>query len=146
MVKERPKVGVGVGVLHEGKVLLGKRSGSHGSGQWAFPGGHLEFGETVEECARRELFEETGLRATSLILGPWLNDVMEGDKHYITLIVFVDAFEGLVELKEPQKCLGWQWYAWQDFPEPLFPVVRSLIAKVGLDHLQRLSSVDTFRS
>ena len=58
---------------------------------WACPGGHLEFGESVEECASRELLEETGL-TTSLRLGPWVNDVMEGDKHYITLFVFVRCF------------------------------------------------------
>lgn len=57
-------VGVGVAVIicRQGKVLVGRRKGSHGGGAWAVPGGSLEFGETVEECARREVLEETGLR------------------------------------------------------------------------------------
>ena len=59
---DRPKVGVGVAVFQEGRILLGKRKGAHGDGEWGFPGGHLELGETVEECARRELFEETGMQ------------------------------------------------------------------------------------
>ena len=60
---QQPTVGIGVGVIvvHEGKVLLGLRTGSHGANTWAFPAGHLEFQETVEECALRELKEQTGL-------------------------------------------------------------------------------------
>lgn len=58
---ERPKVGVGVIVLKEKKLLLGQRKGSHSQGEWAPPGGHLEFGEEVAACAKRELLEETGL-------------------------------------------------------------------------------------
>ena len=131
----RPHVGVGVAVIKERRILLGKRRGAHGAGAWAFAGGHLEFGESVEECARRELLEETGLLATDLYLGPWVNDVMEGDKHYLTVFVFVTAFEGQVELKEPHKCEIWDWFEWQSLPNPLFPPVKSLIEKVGVTEL-----------
>jgi 8-oxo-dGTP diphosphatase len=43
----RPKVGVGVMVLKNGKVLIGKRKGAHGAGEWAWPGGHLEYMESL---------------------------------------------------------------------------------------------------
>ncbi len=59
-----PRPGVGIGVLiqnSKGEILLGLRQGSHGEGEWCFPGGHLEFGETVFETAKREVSEETGL-------------------------------------------------------------------------------------
>lgn len=57
-----PRVGVAVFVLNEkGHVLIGKRTGSHGAGTLALPGGHLELHESFQECAARETFEETGL-------------------------------------------------------------------------------------
>ncbi len=137
MEKIRPKVGVGVGVLYNGQVLLGRRKGSHGAGQWSFPGGHLEYGESVEECARRELLEETGMRALSIKLGTWTSDVIERNKHYITLFAFVDRFEGEPQLLEPDKCEGWYWFSWDELPDPLFPPLPSLIEKAGLAELKK---------
>src|ERR1700722_4688019 len=96
----RPRVGGGVFVFKDGKTLLGKRKGSHGASQWAPPGGHLEFGEEVEECATRELAEETGLKASSVKMAFWTNDMMDQNKHYVTLCTIVDQFEGEPQLLE----------------------------------------------
>lgn len=138
--KQRPRVGVGVVVVKEGKVLLGKRKGAHGAGTWSIAGGHLEYGESLEKCATRELAEETGLKALSIQLGPWTNDVIDEDRHYISLFVFVDQFEGEPQLLEPEKCEGWEWFDWNNLPSPIFLTVRSLIHKMGIDRLKRISS------
>ncbi|MES2121577.1 MAG: NUDIX hydrolase [Chlamydiota bacterium] len=140
--KKRPRIGVAVLVMQEGKVLLGKRMGSHGEGDWACPGGHLEFGESVEQCAMRELAEETGLTAQSIRLGPWTNDVFEERKHYITFFVFVDRFAGDLQLLEPHKCQSWEWFSWNELPSPLFLPIRSLIQKVGHEKLNE--SIEAF--
>jgi 8-oxo-dGTP diphosphatase len=47
-MEKRPLIGVSVIIIKDNQVLLGKRKNSHGSGTWAFPGGHLEFNETIE--------------------------------------------------------------------------------------------------
>ena len=58
---KRPSVGVGVIIRNGDHLLLMKRQNSHGDGTWSMPGGHLEYGESPQECAIREAEEEVGL-------------------------------------------------------------------------------------
>ena len=55
-------------LFKEEHLLLGQRNMTHGSQTWGPPGGHLEFGESFEECAIREVKEETGLTVVCLNL------------------------------------------------------------------------------
>jgi 8-oxo-dGTP diphosphatase len=127
---KRPQVGVGVILHDQGRVLLGLRQNSHGTGTWCFPGGHLEFGESILECAQRELTEETGLTSSSLVCGPVTNDIFESEeKHYITLFVLAKYSGGEVQLCEPEKCLEWRWYNWSELPSPLFLPIQNLIGQ-----------------
>ncbi|MGA8180216.1 MAG: NUDIX hydrolase [Desulfobacterales bacterium] len=124
----KPKVGVAVIVINDSRVLLGKRVNSHGSGTWQFPGGHLEFGEPIEDCAKRELYEETGLTIRNIRLGPYTNDIFESEqKHYITLFVIADYDSGVLTVKEPEKCEKWDWFKWLQLPEPKFLPIQNLI-------------------
>ena len=125
---KRPKVGVGVIVCKDGKVLFGKRKGSHGSETWSLPGGHLEFSEEIFDCAQREVLEETGIEIKNLKLGPYTNDFFQKeDKHYITLYVIADYASGTVEIKEPNKCEEWRWVNWTELPTPLFTPIQNLL-------------------
>lgn len=111
MEDQRPKVGVGVIVRKDGKVLLGKRKNVHGNGTWCFPGGHLEFFEGVESCAEREVMEETGIKIKNVKPSIYTDDIFEKEgKHYITAFVTADWESGEVELKEPEKCEQWGWF------------------------------------
>lgn len=126
-MENRPKVGVGVVVRKDNKVLLGQRKNSHGEGSWCFPGGHLEFGESWEQCAKREVEEETGLKIKNVHLGKVTNDIFETEnKHYITLIMVADYDEGETEVKEIEKCERWEWFEWNHLPTPLFIPIQNL--------------------
>ena len=120
-----PQVGVGVLIVQNGRVLLGKRKGAHGAGTWSAPGGHLEFGESIDACARREVLEETGLEIHDLQYGPFTNNVFENDKkHYVTVFVLAKSANGEAQVLEPDKCEGWAWF--EALPEPLFPPLETL--------------------
>ncbi len=127
-MKREVRVGVGVIIRKQGKVLFGLRQGSHGTGQWSLPGGHVEFGETPEQTAQREVMEETGLTITQCHTVASTNDIFtDEDKHYVTLFVLADYQAGDVVTLEPEKCLRWEWFAWDKIPEPRFLPLRHLL-------------------
>lgn len=113
------KVGVNAILIKDNKVLLGKRLGSSGVGQWGFPGGHLEYKELMIEGVKRELREETGLEATDLQFLQLVNDPTEHD-HYIQVNFVVTNWTGTIEVKEPDRCEAWGWFDLDNLPENIF--------------------------
>lgn len=63
-MQQVPRIGALAVVVDQGHVLLVQRSKAPDAGLWGFPGGHVEWGETVLQAAARELMEETGIEAT----------------------------------------------------------------------------------
>ncbi|KAK5077378.1 hypothetical protein LTR70_009795 [Exophiala xenobiotica] len=113
-----PHVGIGAFVLNsKNEFLFGKRKGSHGQGTWALPGGHLELHESFEECAKREVLEETGLHITDVqYLTSTNSPRIDGTKHYVTIFMLSRLVneESQPELLEPDKCEGWEWISWNE--------------------------------
>ncbi|KAI7838259.1 hypothetical protein COHA_007948 [Chlorella ohadii] len=130
---ERPLVGVGVLVFKEGtqQCLVGQRKGSHGGGEWALPGGHLEHGESFEECAAREVLEEAGLQLAAPQFAYAVNSVFPSGAHYVTVFVRAEVPADAQPLNcEPHKCEGWEWVEYDSIPEqcqPLFMPLAKLL-------------------
>lgn len=117
----RPQVGVGVFVVKDGKFLMGQRRGSHGEGTWSVPGGHLEFGESPETTASREVFEETGLKIANIAFLAMTNDIFRQEqKHYVTLWMQSDWESGDPMITEPDKFIDQGWFDLETLPSPLF--------------------------
>jgi 8-oxo-dGTP diphosphatase len=123
-----PKVGIGVLIVKNGKVLFGKRKNAHGKGSWCLPGGHLEFNESWEECAIRETLEETGLKIKNIHFVTATNDIFSVEKkHYVTIFMKADYESGELKIMEPEKCEQWEWFDWNNPPQPLFIPQQNLI-------------------
>lgn len=126
---DRPGVGVAAIIVQNTKVLLGLRRGAHGAGDWGFPGGHIEFGESFEEAVRREVREETGLTVQGIEPAAFTNDIFEHEgKHYITLFFRTEVGPGEPQVREPERCVQWAWFAWDSLLPNLFLAVRNLVA------------------
>jgi len=115
----RPLVGVGVVFIRDGKVFLAKRRGAHGEDTWASAGGHLEIGETLEDCARREAMEELGVTVGELRY-LCLSNIIAYGKHYVDIEFLGDIGGQEPELVEPEGFSESGWFPLESLPEPLF--------------------------
>jgi 8-oxo-dGTP diphosphatase len=123
-----PRVGVGIVVRRERELLLVRRAGTHGSGAWSTPGGHLDFGEDPATCAAREAAEETGVAIGAARLIGVTNDMFEKEEeHYITL-----WFEAEHQSGDPAALADYEldavgWFREDALPETLFLPLRNLL-------------------
>ncbi len=127
--------GFGVMVLRDGKVLLGQRhvdpekadSLMNGEGTWTMPGGKLDFGESFEGGAVRELREETGIvvQESDLEVISLSNDIVP-TAHFVTIGLLCkfepggDIYEQEPQVMEPDEITQWKWFPLDELPTPLF--------------------------
>lgn len=139
LIGHRPILMVGAAVLvineHE-QLLLMKRSDS---GCWGPPGGAVEPGEYVEEAARREALEETGLQIDEMTLfgvfsGPELYYVYpNGDEVYnVTIIYLSRDFSGQPVIDHEHT--DWRWFASDEIPENISPPILPVIEQYKRTH------------
>lgn len=135
-MEEKKKVGGGFGVmiLKDGKVLLGRRhcdpekasSLLNGAGTWTMPGGKLNFRETFEQGAKREVLEETKITLNKVKV-ICVNQDMVATAHFITIGLLADDFSGEAKVMEPDEITEWHWFALDDLPTPLYPPSAKII-------------------
>jgi 8-oxo-dGTP diphosphatase len=126
---DRPQVGIAVIVEKDGNVLLLRRQGSHGEGTWAPPGGHLEFGESLEECAVRETLEETGVVIGDVRFLAVTNDLfLSEQRHYLTVWVEATYQSGDAHAAYPDKVAEVAWVVWDALPDQLFLPFQNLLS------------------
>ena len=127
-LRPRPLVGVGVALVRAGCVFLARRRRGHGAGAWASAGGHLEYGETPEQCARREAWEELGVRVGGLRI-ICVSNIRHYDRHYLDLEFLADIGDQQPRPQADDGELGeYGWFPLTAPPQPLFEPMRLAIA------------------
>jgi len=119
-------VGIGVMILKEGRVLLGKRnidpeltsSELKGAGTWTMPGDKLHFNETFETAAFREVLEETGIKLEKAEV-ICINEDQVENAHFITLGLLAETNQE-PKILEPDEITEWRWFNLENLPSPLY--------------------------
>lgn len=114
------KVGIGILIVKDEKILLHQRKSTHGDGEYETPGGHLEYMESFEECARRETREECGIEIENIRVLYVANLNQFDPKHYIHIELSADWKSGIPQNLEPEKGSDWEWYDLENLSSPLF--------------------------
>jgi len=132
-------VGAGVLIYEDGKLLLQRRKDNR---RWAIHGGNVDIGEIVEDAAKRELQEETGLIANELKLfgvfsgGNMMYTYPNGDEVYIVGVVYTcNDFSGEL-LPQADEVLELKWFDIDDLPEDISPIDTEAI-KAFVEHMQK---------
>jgi 8-oxo-dGTP diphosphatase len=138
---DRPKIGVGIFLIKDDRqLLLGKRKGSHGEGEYALPGGHMEGMESFEDCVLRELHEEAGpsVKVKNIRFLCVTNLRKYKPKHYVDIGMLAEWVSGEPEVMEPEKNEAWAWYDIDKLPEPLFGCTLNYLEsfKTGKDYFK----------
>jgi len=129
------KVGIGVMIIDDNKILLGHRSatrkdtgGIFEPDTWTLPGGKQEYEETVYETAIREVKEETNLKIKNPIVFS-VSDDFQSDRHFVTIEMIAKEYSGKLKIMEPTKEDDWQWFDLNDLPDNIYSPSRVFIEK-----------------
>jgi len=115
-------------VNDEGKVLLGLKKKGFNANSWIFPGGQMDFGETVAQCGRREVWEETALQVTIEGMIDVVSET-QGEKH-VVFINLLASGKGQPVVTEPKEMIEWNWFYQNELPDNTTFSVRKAIGKI----------------
>jgi mutator protein MutT len=131
-------IGVGVGAIivdDQGRLFLARRGpkAKNERGLWEFPGGSVEFGETLAAALQREMQEEYGIQ---IIVGELLDVVdhilTEEGQHWISPTFICAITGGQPRIIEPEKCTEIGWFFPDQVPDNLTQITR-----INLEHYRQ---------
>jgi 8-oxo-dGTP diphosphatase len=126
MKKGADYIGVSSGAMvfnEKGELFLAKRGkkARNERGCWETPGGGVEFGETLEQCARREMLEEYGVEIEIFEQFPAADHLIPAEKQHWVATTFLARMKpgSVPEILEPEKCDDIGWFPLDKLPMPL---------------------------
>jgi mutator protein MutT len=132
-------IGVGVGAIifdAEGRVFLAKRGSlaRNERNRWEFPGGSVEFGETLVHALAREIAEEYGCEIeVQELLGVVDHIIPDEGQHWVSSMFICRVKSGTPHIREPQKCEEIGWFSLDEIPDATLTIA----SRNGLESLKK---------
>ncbi|MFN3635671.1 MAG: NUDIX domain-containing protein [Rhizobium rhizophilum] len=128
-----PRVGCGVAIVRDRRLLLIRRARPPEAGFWSLPGGKVDLWERVEATARREIAEEVGIRLGKLELLCVVDQLTPAEgAHWVSPTFLAEEFEGEPVLLEPEKHTALGWFPLDALPSPLASSAREAAGALQL--------------
>ena len=129
------KIGVGVMIFKDGKVLIGKRKNRHGDGEYSFCGGGLDYMQSFEDCAKQEVLEEAGIKIKNIKFLCLYNETTYPPRHTIMVGFTADWESGEPQTFPDERVGDWNWYEIDNIPEPFFIPAKVMVNsyKLGIN-------------
>lgn len=130
-------IGVGVGAIlvdDQGRLFLARRGAQakNERGLWEFPGGAVEFGETLAAALKREIHEEYGIKIVVGELLDVVDHILPGEgQHWVSPTYICRITAGEPSIREPEKCAEIGWFKPGELPTDL-----TMITRINYEHFQ----------
>ena len=130
MIRGVDYIGVGVGAIivnEDGYIFLARRgpNAKNERGLWEFPGGSVEFGETLSQALQREMLEEYGIEIIVGELVDVVDHILPQEKqHWVSPTYICKIKSGVPNIQEPKKCVDIQWFDVNQAPNELTQITR----------------------
>jgi mutator protein MutT len=137
-------IGVGVGAIivdQEGLIFLARRGpkAKNERGLWEFPGGSVEFGETLTQALQREMQEEYGVQISVGRLVDVVDHILPQEhQHWVSPAYVCSLVAGQPYIREPEKCTEIGWFGVDEVPDELTQITR-----LNLEHYRQLIAGQT---
>ena len=130
MTKDRfqAKLASYVMLIKDGKILLGRRFNTgYEDGNYGLPSGHIEEGESPEDCAVRETEEEIGIKVDDLEFVTVIYNTLGNWGYYVDFFFITDKYQGVIKNLEQDKCDDLSWFPLNELPKNIVPEVKMAI-------------------
>jgi mutator protein MutT len=123
-------IGVGVGAIivdKQGRIFLARRGprAKNERGLWEFPGGSVEFGETLAQALQREIQEEYGVKISVGKLVDVADHILPQEhQHWVSPTYLCEIISGKPHIREPEKCTEIAWFYIDQVPNELTQITR----------------------
>lgn len=127
-----PRVGCGVAIVADGRILLMRRLTAPEAGHWGIAGGKIDLFETAQAAAEREIAEELGIAVQARALLCFVDQIdREGGTHWVSPVYLAETFIGEPAIQEPHKHADLGWFDIKAPPQPLTAAAAAAIAALG---------------